>query len=525
MPHEILTAIKPRKYQQEIYEACKDKNCLVVLPTGIGKTLIALMLAINRQKAFPGSKILFLAPTRPLAEQHLDYFKKYLPDLFADLQLFTGKIPAEQRKKIWQTADIIFSTPQCIGNDLKKNLYDLTEVSLLIEDECHRCLKNYAYTYVAERYKMDAKNARILGLTASPGSDRKTIEQIAKNLNIEAIELRTRDSEDVKEYLQELTFEVIRVEFPEEFEKLKSLLNIIYQKKIQELKNRKLLFGPPIKRIILETQGRIMKAISSGNRNFNLLMGASVCSQAIKVEHAIELIETQTLSSIYEYFHNLFQQAKENKSKAVINLVKLPEFNQAFILLNELIARKIEHPKLLKTKELVTESIKNNPKNKTIIFTQFRSTAIKIAKEMNQIPNINAAVFVGQTIKKMKSGQEVGLSQKEQHAMLEEFREGRINVLVATSIGEEGLDIPEVNGVIFYEPIPSAIRKIQRAGRTARLIEGSLVILMTLGTRDEAYYYASLSKEKKMYSAIKSVKDNLDLNCELEKEYKPQKTL
>ena len=512
MPDQTLSEIKPRKYQSEIYEVCKDKNCLVVLPTGIGKTLIALMLAINRQKAFPGSKVLFLAPTRPLAQQHLDYFKKHLPELFADLQLFTGKINAGNRRKIWQTADIIFSTPQCVGNDLKKNLYDLGEVALLVEDECHRCLKNYSYTYVAQKYHEQAKNPRILGLTASPGAERKTIEQVAKNLNIDTIELRTRDSEDVKEYLQELNFEVIRVDFPEDFERLRDMLKVIYIKKIEELKNRKLLFGPPMKRAILETQNRIMRAISSGNKHFNLLMGASACSQAIKLEHALELIETQTLSSVYEYFHTLFQQARENKSKAVVNLIKQPEFNQAFVLLNELIAKKIEHPKLLEVKNLLEKSIKENPKSKVIVFSQFRSTAFKICQEANKIQGIVARVFVGQSIKKLKSGEEMGLSQKEQNQMINEFKEGKINVLCATSIGEEGLDIPEVNAVIFYEPIPSAIRKIQRAGRTARLMKGSLIILITRNTRDEAYYYASLSKEKKMYSAIKSVKENLDLN-------------
>jgi Fanconi anemia group M protein len=343
-------------------------------------------------------------------------------------------------------------------------------VSLLIEDECHRCLKNYAYTYVAEKYQAQSKNPRILGLTASPGAERKTIEQIAKNLNIDTIELRTRDSEDVKEYLQELKFEVVRVDFPEDFDRLRKMLKVIFQKKVDELKNRKLLFGPPMKRVILEAQGNIMRAISSGNKHFNLLMGASACSQAIKVEHAIELIETQTLSSVYEYFHNLFQQAGENKSKAVVNLVKQPEFNQAFVLLNELIAKKIEHPKLLKLKEILENKIKEDHKNKAIVFTQFRSTAVKICRELNSIPDIKAKVFVGQAIKKMKSGEEIGLSQKEQHQMLEEFKSGGSNVLVATSIGEEGLDIPEVNSVIFYEPIPSAIRKIQRAGRTARLM-------------------------------------------------------
>jgi Fanconi anemia group M protein len=512
MPYETLVNIKPRKYQSEIYEKCKHKNCLVVLPTGIGKTLIALMLAINRQKAFPGSKVLFLAPTRPLAQQHLEYFKKNLPELFADLQLFTGKVDAEKRREIWQTAEIIFSTPQCIANDIKKNLYDLSEVSLLIEDECHRCLKNYAYTYLSQKYNEQAKNQRILGLTASPGAEKKIVEQIAKNLSIEAIELRTRDSPDVKEYLQELVFNAIRVEFPEEMDNIRKSLKILFLKKIEELKNRKLLFGPPMKKTILETQARIMKAITSGNRHFNLLMGASACSQAIKLDHALELIETQTLSSLYEYFHELFSQARENKSKAVVNLVKQNEFNQAFVLLNELLAKKVEHPKLLKVREILEETITENPKNKTIIFTQFRSTAAKIAKELNQIPEIKAQVFVGQAIKKLKSGQETGLNQKEQSKIINEFKEGKINVLCATSIGEEGLDIPEVNSVIFYEPIPSAIRKIQRAGRTARLMKGNLIILITLDTRDEAYYYASINREKKMYSAIKSVKENLDLN-------------
>ena len=235
MPNKVLTTIKPRKYQQEIYENCRDKNCLVVLPTGIGKTLIALMLSIDTQKKHPGSKTLFLAPTRPLAEQHLEYFKKHLPELFAELTLFTGKLDASKRKDIWERSDIIFSTPQCIANDIKNSLYTLEEVSLLIEDECHRCLKNYSYTYISQKYKEQSKNPRILGLTASPGTERKTIQEIAKNLGIEAIEIRTRESVDVKEYLQELEFEVIKLEFPEEIRK-----NSRYNKRNVCKKNRRI---------------------------------------------------------------------------------------------------------------------------------------------------------------------------------------------------------------------------------------------------------------------------------------------
>jgi len=504
--NKFLKGIKPRKYQEDIYNTCKDKNCLVVLPTGIGKSLVGVMLAIERMHKMPGGKILILSPTRPLVDQWLAYFKKHLPELFAEMTLFTGKTPAEKRKELWQTADIIFSTPQCISNDLQNNLYDLSEVSLLIEDEAHKCLKNYSYTYIAEKYKEQAKNPRILGLTASPGTEKTAIKQIAKNLGIEAIELRTRESEDVKEYLQELEYDTIKLDFPPEIIEIRELLKELYNKKIQELKNRKLLFAPPMKKNILELQKKIMGMISAGNRNFNILAAVSATTQAIKLQYMLELLETQTLSSVQRYFQDLFEQARQNKSRAVKQLIKQPGFNQAYIKTTELIARKIENPKLAKLKEIVEKEFQNKEKTiRIIVFAQYRETIVKICKILNEIPDVNAKVFVGQLKKR-----ETGLSQKEQGEIIKEFKEGKVNVLTSSSIGEEGLDLPEVSAVIFYEPIPSAIRSVQRRGRTARLKPGKLIVLMNKGTIDESYYWSAFHKEKKMYSAIENIKRDLD---------------
>ncbi len=523
MPHEILKSITPRKYQQDIFNTCKEKNCLVILPTGIGKTLIALMLSIYTQKKFPATKTLFLAPTKPLAEQHLNYFKKHLPELFAELTLFTGKIESEKRKKLWENSDIVFSTPQCISNDLRNNLYNLEDVSLLVEDECHRCLKNYAYTFVALKYKEQAKNQKILGLTASPGVDKGKINQIASNLNTEAIEIRTNDSEDVKEYLQKLDTQIIKLEFPEEFKTIDNLIKNIYKKRIEELKNRKLLFEPPTKTNILKLQSKIMSSISSGNRHFNMLIGASVCAQAIKLSHLIELLETQTVYTSLNYVRSMYEQASKNQSKAVKQIIKNKEFNQAYLKLNELSSKNIEHPKLEELKNLIKEEFITSNK-KVIVFSQYRDTITKICKTLNEIPNVNAKVFIGQA-KKNKSGLNSGLSQKEQQEIINEFKEGKINLICATSIGEEGLDIPEVNAVVFYEPIPSAIRKIQRAGRTARLMKGKVIILITLNTLDEIFYYASKSREKKMYKSIESIKKDLDNKNVGLKKSQDQKTL
>jgi ERCC4-related helicase len=500
---EFLKGITPREYQQKIFEACTKKNCLVILPTGLGKTLIALMLSIERMKKFPGQKILFLAPTKPLVEQHLNYFQKHLTELFADMQLFTGTIKAKERQKIWQTADIIFSTPQCIANDLKKNLYNLEEVCLFIEDEAHRCIKNYDYNYTAKQYLKQSKHPRILGLTASPGSDVSKIKEICRNLSIEEVELRTRNSKDVNQYLQELKFEKIMVNFPAEFEEIRQILLTLFHQYVEELKYRKVLWDAPSKINLINLQKKIFGTLARGNKNFNYMLGASACAQAIKIQHALELLETQTLTSFNKYLKSLSNQAEQKKSKGVIKLIAKPEFNFAFMRTNELLAKNIEHPKVEKIIEIISrERLKE--KMRIIIFTQFRDTATTLSKEINKIEGVKSKVFVGQAKKK-----DTGLSQKEQKKIIDEFSSEKINVLCATCIAEEGLDIPEVNAVIFYESVPSAIRKIQRSGRTARLMAGKLIMLITKKTRDETFYYVANAKEKRMKKSIEKIKQEI----------------
>lgn len=500
--------LNPRDYQKAIFETAKENNTLVVLPTGLGKTLIALMLSIDRLKKYPLSKILFLAPTRPLVEQHFETYKSQLPELFADLQLFTGSVPASQRKKIFQTAEMIFSTPQCIANDLDHYLYDMKEISLLIIDEAHRCLKSYDYTKVVDYFKRQSNQPLILGLTASPGHDPDKVKEICKHLDISEIEIRTRDSPDVKQYLQEREFEKIEVPFPPEFAELRVLLKRIYDSRVDQLKSRNILFGPANKITLLKLQARLAQQISK--QNWQAMHGMSLCAQAIKISHAQELLETQTLSGLNDYINNLIEQANNKQTKAVQTLVSLPEFQALRISLTNLISKNIEHPKLATIKSIVESEIKENPKAKLILFANFRETAQAISSLLNQNPNIHSSVFIGQAKKTTKSGTS-GLNQKEQKLIIEKFKSHELNVLVATSIGEEGLDIPEVSAVIFYEPVPSAIRKIQRAGRTARLSKGKLLILVTTDTRDEIHHYASAAREKKMHKTIESIKQDLKL--------------
>jgi len=507
-----LKELKPRLYQETILHTCVRKNTLVVLPTGLGKTAISLLLAIERLNSYPTSKILFLAPTKPLVVQHMETFKKYLDIDEKDMIILTGEIKPEKREELWKDATIIFSTPQGLSNDLVNSRIKLEDVSCLILDEIHRGVKGYDYVWICKQYNQKSKFPRILGLTASPGSNMQQILDVCKNAKIEEIEVRVHDDPDVKPYVQEIDLEYVTIELPEELLSIKKFLEASLKEKITTLQTLGYLTsknGTISRTDLLGIQGDLQRRIASGEKDFSMWKAISVTAEAIKVQHAISLLETQGISALDIYFKKLFEEAEKTKTKATKNLVKDLNFKSAFVKTQHLSQENIEHPKLEKLKEMVKDELKCNKNMKLIIFNNYRDSASKLVDELNQLENIKAKLFVGQ----MKKGN-TGLKQKDQIAMLDEFREGKFNCLVSSSVGEEGLDIPAVDLVIFYEPVPSAIRKIQRVGRTGRLEKGKVKILVTKNTIDEAYRWSAHHKEKKMYAALSELKNKLHIKQE-----------
>jgi Fanconi anemia group M protein len=193
--------IQPREYQLKIAETASTKNTLVVLPTGTGKTIISLLVGVQRLEKYPDSKILIASPTRPLSAQHKKTFENFTRINPEEIVLITGRINPEKRKEMYKKARVIAATPQCIQNDLKNGRLTLENFSFITFDESHRAVKDYAYTYVARKYMEQAKNPLILALTASPGGSFEKIEEIKKNLFIEAVEIRTELDETFLEAL------------------------------------------------------------------------------------------------------------------------------------------------------------------------------------------------------------------------------------------------------------------------------------------------------------------------------------
>ncbi len=505
----MLKDIVPRVYQQTILASCVQKNCLVVLPTGMGKTLIALLLTIQRLKQHPNSKIVVLSPTRPLVEQHLNTFKQYLSFDADKMKLFTGFINPGKRKTVWKNTQIIFSTPQGFENDIISKRILLEDVSLLVFDECHKAVGDYAYVLIAKEYLKTANFPRVLALTASPGSDIEKIKEVCNNLFIEDIEVRTREDYDVKNYVKEIDVEWIKVELPEELQRIQRLLKNCSSSKIEQIRKFGLIPHFSLnKSELLHLQGRLHSQIAKGEKDFEILKAVSLLAEFMKVQHALELLETQNIFALHSYFTRFEEEAGKTKTKAVKNLMKDLNFCTAIIKTKRLFAEGVEHPKLEKLQEMVREEIKNNADAKIIIFSQYRDSASKIIEETARVnEKIQARLFVGQS---KKSG--IGLTQKRQAEILNEFKLGLFNILVATSVAEEGLDIPKVDLVVFYEPIPSAIRYIQRRGRTGRQEKGRVIVLVAKGTRDEAYKWVALNKEKRMFRLLKDLKQKLNLS-------------
>ncbi|MFX1308222.1 MAG: DEAD/DEAH box helicase [Promethearchaeota archaeon] len=512
MSHPLIkrNIISRRAYQENIFINCLNKNCLVVIPTGLGKTVIALMLAVQRLTEIENSKVILLAPTKPLVEQHYKSFLELTEIPEDSLISLTGSIAPEKRKGLWVNIKVAFMTPQVLQNDLISGLYSIKDVSLMIFDECHRAVGDYAYCFLAKKYRDLSKNSQILGLTASPGSTEGKINEIKQNLFINHIEIRTEKDLDVKPYIHKVDNEWIKIKLPPEFLEIKKILEEKLKTSYKILKENDLIGSYDLNKItrkdLLKLNNVVNRKISIARNNeekFQMFNAKKVLANAIRLSHMTELIETQGISALKDYFDKNEEKIKNNTAnKSLKELFANKDFRQVQKLTNDLYSKGLVHPKIEKLKELLTSQIKDNPHSRILVFCHFRDSVNNIVKYFEEDQIIKIHKFVGQATR----GSDKGLTQKEQINLLREFKEGIYNTLVGTSVAEEGLDIEECDLVVFYDVVPSAIRSIQRRGRTGRKKEGKVFVLMAEGTRDEGYYWAEKTKEKNMKLSLEKIK-------------------
>ncbi|MGD0728634.1 MAG: DEAD/DEAH box helicase [Candidatus Micrarchaeaceae archaeon] len=484
--------LQPRAYQINIIKSLYNgRSTLVVLPTGLGKTLIAVFAIAHA--LHDGKKAVILAPTKPLSEQHYQSLSKLLNMEQEKILLLTGSISKSKREELENNAKVIVATPQTFGNDLKKGQISLEDYGVVIFDECHRAVGRYAYTYVADEAKL--KGAQVLGLTASPGSDNKKIGALISALGIENIEIRISTDADVEPYVMRKDITVLTVDKGKTIDSVLALLKPLIDEHLSNLYSHGL---SPFRTFENMPKGRLLsigdaiKKIEARNYRF---MGIYNYVYVLTLVHAYDLISAEGIYPFISYMDSL--ENRENKSRTVKGILANRSVISAIKIAREALEKGEEHPKMA----LLTNMLKSDLKNdNVIIFAQYRSTTKKIAQLLNS-NDILAREFVGK---------KDGITQAHQQETIAAFRRNEFRVLVATSIGEEGLDIPSVDAVIFYEPIPNEIRNIQRKGRAGRIKLGKIMILVATKTKDETYLFISRIREKRMRDTILKIKDRMD---------------
>lgn len=496
--------LEDRPYQATIAAAAVDHNTLVVLPTGLGKTAIAERVIAEYLRRFPTRSILVLGPTRPLVVQT---GRSLEATLFGPTPVVaTGALPPDRRERIWQPPQVIVATPQVVANDLAEGRFPLATVALIVFDEAHRAVGDYPYVAIGAANRAGPK-ARVLAMTASPGGRIEKIREVWAHLGIERFEYRTERSPDVMPFVQGTGVETVTVPVPVEVQHLAIRLRAAVQRQVQRLQAMPILSPVEATRRSLLGVGEFLRRSTesqrhrSGQVDARLWPAITAQAAAMKGLHALELAESQGVGALREF---LLRQQRPGPNG------RLAPSQRAFLsdpdvaeVLRALDAITLEHPKLARAVAIVTDELRHHPEGRVIIFTQYRDTVERLVEEFERSARgiVVPARFVGQASRE----QDRGLSQKEQVGTLDRFRRGEINCLVATSVAEEGLDIPATDLVVFYEPLPDVVRTIQRRGRTGRARIGRVVVLVAEGTRDQSLQRGAGGRERRMHEMLAQV--------------------
>ena len=520
------TNLEVRDYQFSIVRSAFYHNLLVALPTGLGKTFIASTVMLNFLRWFPKSKIVFMAPTKPLVAQQIKACCSITGIPASKVAILLDKT-RKNRGEIWNSRQVFFTTPQVVENDLAFGLVNPKSISLLVIDEAHRARGNYSYNNVVNFLKRFNDSFRILALTATPAADVEGVQNVIDNLMISKVEVRTEDSDDIVKYMK--TKKVCRrvLAVLDEIRECIDLLATAVAPVLKSANEKGLLDVTDPTRI---NAFKCMEASRRLLANKNVPEGLKWAQYFIlqllgTVGQCYRRLNIYGVNSFYSYFQEKHKEftAKWNSKKSKNKLNADFYFSEPIKKLLEAREKVISnqaysHPKIEALMEELEDffQAKDTSSSRVIIFTEFRESALEIVKAIENANNGSKPhIFIGQAKEKDKFDEEnfgkkkknlkgkqgkgknkeeedrvaarsssekaqiSGMNQKLQKEIIRQFKNGDYNVLVATSIGEEGLDIGEVDLIVCYDSTSSPIKNIQRMGRTGRKRDGKVVLLFS----------------------------------------------
>ncbi|XP_055880502.1 Fanconi anemia group M protein homolog isoform X3 [Biomphalaria glabrata] len=481
----------------------------------------------NMYRWFPQSKVVFMAPTKPLVAQQMNACYEIMGIPTDDTIELTGSVAPPIRHKAWKEKRVVFLTPHVMINDLCRGTCLADSIKCIVVDEAHKALRNYAYCQVIKELVKYTRQFRVLALSATPGSDLKSVQEVINNLLISHIELRSENSIDIQRYTYERKIEKVVVPMGEELSGFRMQYiqvmscvtlrliqnNVLYNRDASKLSKFMLL---KCRDEFRQNPPQTMQHAQYGNIEADFAL-------AISLYHGFELLQIHGLKSLYNYLMGIISGDK-GIGRTRSELLRNPDFNSIMEKLRQKFSDNINacnlpsdvkcqvgHPKMQCLEEIVLEHFNNFKKKslqtRVMIFSQYRDSVQEITSILQQHhPLIRVMPFIGQA-SFGKSGK--GYSQKEQLLVMKKFREGGYNTLVSTCVGEEGLDIGDVDLIVCFDAHKSPIRLVQRMGRTGRKREGRIVMLVTEGKEEMIYNQSVLSKKaihKAILNSTKSLK-------------------
>ncbi|KAI3650012.1 hypothetical protein MP228_005644 [Amoeboaphelidium protococcarum] len=514
-----------RQYQFSIIKKALFVNTLVCLPTGLGKTFIAAVLMFNYYRWFPKSKIFFLAPTKPLVAQQIKACYQITGIPQADTVELTGAMQPATRAKMYQERRVFFMTPQSLSNDLNSGICDPRQIVCLVIDEAHRATGNYAYCQVIEKVYQSHKAFRILALSATPGSLVDSVQVIVNNCKIHQIEIRTEESKDIVQYIYNKRKDVVVVKLSPDICKVRDTFSQqILQPAVSRLFRAGAIYQKDAMNVgkyqILMARQRFNMNGNRGNDRYKNLIRRDFTA-LMTLYHAFELLPKHGVLSFYKYLKEVLADSggpKSTSGPAKLMLMNNPLFRGLMNFMEEITSRPtfVGHPKLdvLESRMLQhfmdsqysssdsqsSSDQQSSVSTRAMVFCEYRDAVDEIVARLNKHqPTIKAVSFIGQSSNKSVKG----YTQKQQLEVIKKFQNGEYNVIVATCIGEEGLDIGEVDLIVCYDTQSSPVRMLQRMGRTGRKRDGSILVLLSEG-KEEYQYKETQNSYKKVQQAIMS---------------------
>ena len=416
------------------------------LPTGLGKTLIAAVVMYNYYRWFPTGKVCFMAPTLPLVHQQVQACYEIMGIPEQDTAILTGKLSPSRRSAVWADRRAFFCTPQTMQKDIDNGRVDPKLIVLVVLDEAHRARGEYAYNKIVQQLEDGGARFRVLGLSATPGSQIRTIQDVVHSLRINKVESRSDEDPDVQKYVHDRQTEVVLVKQQSSCRQIESVINDILEPELLRLRRAQAL---PIGSAATLTQWLVVKARTE---YFERTKDYSLNGAFEAVRTFVEMRTTLHQQGVGVVRTKLIRLRDERKRPGLAGIAKSERFAKLLELVLEATCdpnsnkssvadRVMNNPKLQKLQEIVIEHFKraelNNASSRVIVFSQFRDSVAEITKVLNTSrPMVLPRHFVGQGkgsgSSDSSSSTLKGMKQAEQNEVIKQFREGVYNVLVCT---------------------------------------------------------------------------------------------